>query len=167
MPVYALNLFNVASRDEYLAYSRRSAQEVQAHGGKVIALGKYRETMAGDLAPRLAREHVAPPSQADLARHRAADRLAHPRDLDVEGVQREQVATLGFRREEIGQKAIAVMRAHFIGAEGEHIHDRADQRTMSAAATGSTASNGSSSTSRRGACSSAQARPIFFFMPAE
>jgi hypothetical protein len=24
-PVYALNLFNVADRDEYLAYSRRSA----------------------------------------------------------------------------------------------------------------------------------------------
>jgi uncharacterized protein (DUF1330 family) len=52
MPVYALNLFNVASRDEYMAYSRRSAQEVQAHGGKVIALGKYRQSMAGDLAPR-------------------------------------------------------------------------------------------------------------------
>ena len=26
--VYALNLFNVADRDEYLAYSRRSATEV-------------------------------------------------------------------------------------------------------------------------------------------
>ena len=35
-PVYALNLFNVADRDEYLAYSRRSAKEVQAHGGKVV-----------------------------------------------------------------------------------------------------------------------------------
>jgi hypothetical protein len=38
---------------------------------------------------------------------------------------------------------------------------------ISAADTGSTASNGSSSTRRRGACSSAQASPIFFFMPAE
>ena len=38
---------------------------------------------------------------------------------------------------------------------------------ISAAETGSTASNGSSSTSSRGPCSSAQARPIFFFMPAE
>jgi len=36
-PVYALNLFNVANSDEYLAYSRRSAKEVQAHRGKVIA----------------------------------------------------------------------------------------------------------------------------------
>lgn len=38
---------------------------------------------------------------------------------------------------------------------------------MSAAETGSTASNGSSSTSTRGPCNNAQARPIFFFMPAE
>jgi len=45
--VYALNLFNVASREEYLAYSRRSAKEVQAHGGRVVALGKFREAMIG------------------------------------------------------------------------------------------------------------------------
>src|SRR5215467_7770981 len=51
-PVYALNLFNVADRDEYLAYSRRSAKEVQAHGGRVIALGKLREVAAGDIKPR-------------------------------------------------------------------------------------------------------------------
>jgi hypothetical protein len=29
-PVYALNLFDVAGRAEYLAYSRRSAIEVEA-----------------------------------------------------------------------------------------------------------------------------------------
>jgi uncharacterized protein (DUF1330 family) len=51
-PVYALNLFNVADRDEYLAYSRRSAKEVQAHGGRVIALGKFREAASGDIKPR-------------------------------------------------------------------------------------------------------------------
>lgn len=51
-PVYALNLFDVASRDEYLAYSRRSAKEVRAHGGKVVALGKFREAAAGEIAPR-------------------------------------------------------------------------------------------------------------------
>ena len=50
--VYALNLFNVSNRDEYLAYSRRSAKEVRAHGGRVVALGKFRETVAGDIAPR-------------------------------------------------------------------------------------------------------------------
>ena len=51
-PVYALNLFNVADRDEYLAYSRRAAKEVVAHGGRVVALGKFREATAGDIKPR-------------------------------------------------------------------------------------------------------------------
>ena len=51
-PVYALNLFNVADRDEYLAYSRRSVDAVAAHGGRVVALGKYQDSAAGDLAPR-------------------------------------------------------------------------------------------------------------------
>jgi len=51
-PVYALNLFNVASKEEYMAYSRRSYQEVMAHGGKVVALGKFRESATGDIAPR-------------------------------------------------------------------------------------------------------------------
>jgi uncharacterized protein (DUF1330 family) len=51
-PVYALNLFNIANKEEYLAYSRRSAKEVQAHGGRVVALGKFRETAAGEIKPR-------------------------------------------------------------------------------------------------------------------
>ena len=51
-PVYALNLFDIASRDEYLAYSRRSAREVAAHGGRVVALGRFRENVTGDMAPR-------------------------------------------------------------------------------------------------------------------
>ena len=53
MKVYALNLFNIADRDEYLAYSKRSAREVQAHGGRVVALGRFRETAAGDIEPRV------------------------------------------------------------------------------------------------------------------
>ena len=52
-PVYALNLFNIANKEEYLAYSRRSAKEVQAHGGRVVALGKFRETAAGEIKPRV------------------------------------------------------------------------------------------------------------------
>jgi uncharacterized protein (DUF1330 family) len=51
-PVYALNLFNVSNKDEYLAYSRRSANEVKSHGGRVIALGKFREAALGDVEPR-------------------------------------------------------------------------------------------------------------------
>lgn len=52
MKIYALNLFDIADREEYLAYSRRSAREVQAHGGRVVALGKFREAAAGDIEPR-------------------------------------------------------------------------------------------------------------------
>lgn len=52
MKIYALNLFDIADRAEYLAYSKRSAQEVQAHGGRVVALGKFREAAAGDIEPR-------------------------------------------------------------------------------------------------------------------
>jgi len=51
-PVYALNLFDVVDRDEYLAYSRRSAQEVGAHGGRVVAMGSFQESLAGDIEPR-------------------------------------------------------------------------------------------------------------------
>ncbi len=51
-PVYALNLFNVANKAEYMAYSRRSYTEVQAHGGKVVALGKFLESAAGEIKPR-------------------------------------------------------------------------------------------------------------------
>ena len=35
--VYALNLCDIADRDEYLAYSKRSRQEVAKHGGHVVA----------------------------------------------------------------------------------------------------------------------------------
>ncbi|WP_416338717.1 DUF1330 domain-containing protein [Mesotoga prima] len=51
-PVYALNLFDVSNKEEYLAYSRRSIQEVQARGGCVVALGKFRESVLGDITPR-------------------------------------------------------------------------------------------------------------------
>lgn len=51
-PVYALNLFDISNRDEYLAYSRRSAREVEAHGGRVVALGKFREAATGSIEPR-------------------------------------------------------------------------------------------------------------------
>ena len=51
-PVYALNLFNISTKAEYLAYSRRSAKEVKAHCGRVVALGKFCEAAAGDIAPR-------------------------------------------------------------------------------------------------------------------
>ncbi|WP_286238089.1 DUF1330 domain-containing protein [Neptuniibacter halophilus] len=52
MPVYALNLFDISDRDEYLAYARRSVDAVARHGGKVISLGKFRESVQGDMLPR-------------------------------------------------------------------------------------------------------------------
>ena len=51
-PVFALNLFDVSNKEEYLAYSRRSAREVQAHGGRVVALGRFREALTGSIEPR-------------------------------------------------------------------------------------------------------------------
>jgi uncharacterized protein (DUF1330 family) len=51
-PVYALNLFDVSNKDEYLDYSRRSVSEVRAHGGRVVALGKFREAALGEVEPR-------------------------------------------------------------------------------------------------------------------
>lgn len=52
MPIYALNLFNIASKEEYLAYAKRSVNEVHAHGGRVVSLGKFREAVQGDITPR-------------------------------------------------------------------------------------------------------------------
>lgn len=50
--VYALNLFDVTNKDDYLAYARRSAKEVQAHGGTVVALGKFEASVVGAIEPR-------------------------------------------------------------------------------------------------------------------
>lgn len=52
MAVYALNLFDIADREEYLAYSKRSPAEVAKHGGHVVALGQFREAVTGDVTPR-------------------------------------------------------------------------------------------------------------------
>ena len=82
--VYALNLFNVSNKDEYLAYSRRSAIEVARHDGRVVALGKFREAALGDVEPRnvlilvewASREafdsYCNDPAIADLHGHREA-----------------------------------------------------------------------------------------------
>jgi uncharacterized protein (DUF1330 family) len=82
--VYALNLFDVADREEYLAYSRRSGREVERHGGKVVAIGQFAETIQGDVDPRQvlilvewkSRDHFdsyrEDPELADLHPHREA-----------------------------------------------------------------------------------------------
>jgi uncharacterized protein (DUF1330 family) len=52
MTIYALNLFDVADREEYLAYSKRSPTEVGRYGGRVVALGKFRENVLGEVEGR-------------------------------------------------------------------------------------------------------------------
>ena len=64
MTVYALNLFDLADNDDYKAYSRRSADAVGKHGGRVVALGKLTEgapQLGGD--PRRAMILVEWPSR--------------------------------------------------------------------------------------------------------
>jgi uncharacterized protein (DUF1330 family) len=79
-PIYALNLFNVADREEYLAYSRRSAKEVQAHGGRVVALGRFDEAVAGDIKPRTVLILVEWDSKAAFDSYRNDPKIAdlHP-----------------------------------------------------------------------------------------
>lgn len=79
-PVYALNLFDVADRAEYLAYSRRSAREVAAHGGRVVALGRFREAVLGEIAPRQVMIVVEWSSEAAFQGYRDDPALAdlHP-----------------------------------------------------------------------------------------
>ena len=79
-PVYALNLFDVADQEEYLAYSRRSAREVRRHGGRVVALGRFRASVAGDVAPRQVLILVEWESEAAFESYRRDPALAdlHP-----------------------------------------------------------------------------------------
>jgi len=81
-PVYALNLFNVKDRQEYLTYVRWSAREVPAHGGKVLAIGRFRDAGVGDMRPRQVlilvewqsrealQSYIDDPRLADLHPHR-------------------------------------------------------------------------------------------------
>jgi uncharacterized protein (DUF1330 family) len=78
--VYALNLFNVADRAEYLAYARRSSKEVEAHGGRVVALGRFQEAVAGDITPRTVMILVEWNSKVDFDGYRNDPKIAdlHP-----------------------------------------------------------------------------------------
>ncbi len=80
--IYALNLFDVANREEYLAYSRRSPEEVAGHGGRVVALGSFRESVTGEVTPRQVlilveweskaafKNYLSDPALTDLHPHR-------------------------------------------------------------------------------------------------
>lgn len=80
--IYALNLFDVSNKEEYLAYARRSSREVQSHGGRVIALGRFRASATGNIEPRAVMilvewdskeafdSYCSDPALADLHPHR-------------------------------------------------------------------------------------------------
>jgi uncharacterized protein (DUF1330 family) len=66
MSLYALNLFDLADNDDYLAYSRRSLAAVRKYGGSVVALGKLdadAPVSVGDTEPRQALVLVEWPSR--------------------------------------------------------------------------------------------------------
>ena len=65
MALYALNLFDLAGNDSYRQYSRRSAEAVGKHGGRVVALGRLNGIQEGasDIEPRTAMVLVEWPSR--------------------------------------------------------------------------------------------------------
>ena len=67
MPLYALNLFDLAENDLYRQYSRRSPEAVAKHGGRVVALGRLDDALAGDADPRSVMILVEWPSREAFA----------------------------------------------------------------------------------------------------
>lgn len=49
---YALNMFDVADVEKYLAYFSRLPEVAPQYGGRMVAFGRFRDNVAGDLAPR-------------------------------------------------------------------------------------------------------------------
>ena len=81
MSIYALNLFDLADNDDYLAYSKRSPAAVAEYGGRVIALGHQgEEIVEGDSQPRQAIVLVEWPDREALDAYRADPALTglHP-----------------------------------------------------------------------------------------
>lgn len=86
-PVYALNLFNITNKEEYLAYSRRAVQEVDARGGRLIALGKFRESVVGEIEPRIVMALAEWTSKEAFDSYRNDPKLAdlHPHRINGTG----------------------------------------------------------------------------------
>lgn len=88
--MYALNLFDLADNDDYLAYSRRSVGAVGAYGGAVIALGRHSEHPAevGDTTPRQTMVLVEWPSREAFDRFLVDPGLADLHPLRKNGTGR-------------------------------------------------------------------------------
>lgn len=88
MPIYALNLFDLADNDDYLGYSRRSAEAVGRYGGEVVALGRGgAEVQPGATPPRQALVLVQWPSQEALDAYRADPELTDLHPLREDGTE--------------------------------------------------------------------------------
>lgn len=49
---YALNMFDVTDLEKYLAYFSRLPEAAPKYGGRIVAFGRFRGHVTGDLAPR-------------------------------------------------------------------------------------------------------------------
>jgi uncharacterized protein (DUF1330 family) len=78
MAFYALNLFDLADNDDYLAYSRHSVAAVGKYGGKVVALGHQGTDLLTTPTPvRSVMVLVEWPDRAALAGFLVDPELAH------------------------------------------------------------------------------------------
>lgn len=88
MPIYALNLFDLADNDDYLGYSKRSASAVAEHGGQVVALGHLgAEVQPGATPPRQAMVLVQWPSHEALQAYREDPANAELHPLREDGTE--------------------------------------------------------------------------------
>lgn len=81
MSIYALNLFDLADNEHYLAYSRRSPAAVGRYGGTVVALGHHgTEVISGATPARNAIVLVEWPDLEALEAYRTDPEFAdlHP-----------------------------------------------------------------------------------------
>lgn len=88
--LYALNLFDLADNDDYLAYSRRSVAAVGRYGGTVTALGRHQRHSAeiGDTEPRQVMVIVEWPHRAAFDGFLADPDLADLHPLRENGTRR-------------------------------------------------------------------------------
>ena len=113
----------VAPRSEPISACDRQTET--DHGVEQRGGDRVRPRVAGARAL----DRVVPPLQANLARHGIADRVAHPRHFDVEGIEPEQRAAALRRREQGRQEAILVGLADQLLAVGEGIRGGTRQST--------------------------------------
>jgi uncharacterized protein (DUF1330 family) len=82
---YALNLFDVADVDKYLAYFSRLPDVAPQYGGRFVAFGRFGETVAGELAPRQVMIVVEWASEAEFKRFQNNPELADLHPLREDG----------------------------------------------------------------------------------